>query len=864
MSTLHTQAGNFQDFVKTGVDPRTGQFTLSLALPLPPANQLTGPATSISLSFSILASATDQGYGLGWNFGLSEADLDQNSPRLSLGSGERYAIDLFRSEMATGKSLCLPDQKLEALRVTWQADGSLRIDKKTGESEVLSRQNSSSSRYLLTQMRSPEGRRLYFDWQPFGDGGFTLHQVRDEHRTLLSLTGSAYEVAITLNPQTPDAATLRLCLSNQLLTHIYLPGVPRPFAVEYDEVQAGTARLQLPVRVCTPLGACDSVTWSVDTDAHRLPMGAPLDQLPRVSWWTHSTGARHNELHHEYTWIGEHNFLGFGSDQSFDWHAGRDNLYQVESDYHYRMLETLTDGQGRNLGSIERIWNRFHLLVSEAHRLGSCEVITTTRHGMDPELDWEQQAPWCQLPHEVCTTYIDHARANATRSETTTYRYDVFGNILHAVYPSGIEEFSTYYPTTGAEGCPADPLGMVRMLKRKVTRPAAPHRGAPTLSSVYTYQTMASLIEGAGAHLVIASEKLIDEQDDRVLEHSTYSYVMNPGPLYGRLRKTAVTLNGKTTTTRLDYRLTENELVTTTTTIGFEDDGLNRSSNASAQALLSGQTVWERSESGSLKHYAYDSIGRIVRTTTAVGSPYQTEQLAHYHLGNETALALQADNTLPTLVEHHDVTGRCRRQWLDGDGRVLRTELQDLDHAPEQFREVMQADYDALGRKVRETTQDWIGNGARPALVLTSTQGFDDWGQVSLSVSPDGIRSHIHHDPVTLCSEQWQSHGDLVGPKLQTLYNVNGSPVEQRHLDAEGTLIRTLVLVRDGLDRIIEEHIRMPAAAPIVTRMRHDHYSRIVEKRLPDGTVLSWRFAAHSDSHHPESLTVIAAPEAGQ
>ncbi|WP_459206588.1 hypothetical protein ACSMEV_19460 [Pseudomonas sp. MLB6B] len=861
MPTLHTQASNFTDFVKTGVDARTGQFTLALALPLPPANQLAGPAASLSLSFSTLASTIDQGYGLGWNLGLSEVDLDQHNPRLSLGSGDRYAIDLSGSGMAVGESLRFLDLKLETVIVTWQDDASLRVDKKSGESEVLRKPHSDSSRYLLSELRSPEGRRLYFEWQPFGDGGSTLQQVRDERRTLLELAHSDDKVVITLNPQTSAAAVIELHLSNQLLTHVYLPEVPQPVAIEYDAIASGTAQLYLPVKVQSPLGACDILHWATDEDAHRLPTGAPLPNLPRVSTWLHSSGIPHNALDHAYTWIGEHNFLGYGSDQAFDWQSGRDNLYQVDSDYRYQVVETLSDGEGRPLGRIERVWDRFHLLVSEAHRLGDCEVLTTTRHGMDPTLDWAQQPPWCQLPHEVCTTYIDHAHTDARRSETTTYRYDAFGNIVQMVYPTGIEELSTYYPAAGAEGCPADPLGMVRWLRKKVVRPAQPSRGAPTLSTTYSYQSVASLLEAAADHVVIASETLLDEEDERVLEHSAYAYVSTPGPHYGRLQQTAVTLNGKTTTTRCDYLLGEEELVTTLTTLGFEDDESTRLSKASAQALLSGQTLWERSESASLTRYAYDSIGRIVRTTHAADSPYQTEQLARYHLGDEIALALQADNCLPSLVEHLDVSGRCRRQWLDGDGRVLRIELQDLDHAPDRFREVSRTDYDALGRKIRETVQDWVGEDETAALALTSTQHFDDWARMDLSVTPDGVHNHLRHDPVALCSEQWQSHGDLLGPRLQTLFNVAGSPIEQRQFDTDGHLVRSLVLLRDGLDRIVEEQVLLPGSAPRVTRMRHDHYSRLVEKRLADGTVLNWQFAAHSDGQHPESITLTAAQE---
>lgn len=153
---LHSQAGNFLDCFKTAVDNRTGQFCLAIALPVPPANQLCGPTLSVTLAFSTLASSCNRGYGLGWSLGLSEINLDQDNPRLSLSSGEQFAIDLINSDPCSDGRLAFFDQKLPTFTVTRQADGNFRVDKQTGESEIL-RQQDDSTRYLLEEMRSPEG-----------------------------------------------------------------------------------------------------------------------------------------------------------------------------------------------------------------------------------------------------------------------------------------------------------------------------------------------------------------------------------------------------------------------------------------------------------------------------------------------------------------------------------------------------------------------------------------------------------------------------------------------------------------------------------------------------------------------------------
>ena len=118
---FHSQASNFFDCLKTGVDNRTGQFTLALVLPLPPANHLCGPALSLNLAFNTLGSMSDRGYGQGWNLGLSELYLDQETTRLTLTSGEQFAIDMDTSSFAIDQPLRFLDQKLETLQLLQQA-----------------------------------------------------------------------------------------------------------------------------------------------------------------------------------------------------------------------------------------------------------------------------------------------------------------------------------------------------------------------------------------------------------------------------------------------------------------------------------------------------------------------------------------------------------------------------------------------------------------------------------------------------------------------------------------------------------------------------------------------------------------------
>ncbi|UXZ45050.1 RHS repeat domain-containing protein [Pseudomonas soli] len=862
MSSIHTQASNFLGFMKTGVDNRTGQFTLAVSLPLPPANQLSGPALSVTLAFSVLGSSINKGYGLGWTIGLSE--LDRNTLRLA--SGEQYAIDQDASTFAPDTPLTFTDQKLPTLRVTPQHNGDFRVDKKSGECEIL-REQEDSGRYLVEEMHSPEGHRLFIDWAPYGnDGHFILQRIRDEQRALLNVDQLEDETHLIVNPDTPQALKLRLALSNDRLSEIHVPGIQRPFAIEYDDLLLDNgARLLLPTTVHSPLGAHDIVKWATGADGHQLPANAPFSHLPRVESWTHSAGTPDTERMHHYRWVGTANFLGFGSAQAFSWEHGRDNLYQVESDYQYEVVETVSDAQGTPLDTITRTWNRFHLPLLESSRRGDCEISTHTRYGIDPGKTWEEQSSTCQLPHQVSTTYTDHRRPGAIRTETTLYQYDNYGNITQVDYPTGICEINCYYPAAGGEGCPADPLGMVRFVRKKTIRPAKADGSAPVLSSTYTYAPLPSRVVDAPAHIVVEREQLLDELDSRTLEETRHTYFHKPHICYGRIQRSVTTLNDKSTATEYHYGQANGELLLRTTVIGFENDDVNRSTHDSAQSLLTGQTTWERSESGALTRYEYDQIGRIVRTLNSADSPYQTQRLVRYHLGDALAVNLQGSSVLPPMmIELVEVTGQRQRLWLDGDGRTRRIELEDLDNEPGRFLEIMHCQFDALGRQIRRTTQDWLSKDSPGPLSLTTNIAFDDWGQTALTIDAHGIHAHTLHDPITRRCEQWQAAGGLCSPRTVTLKNLAGSPIEQQHYDCNNNLARTLKWVRDGLDRVVEERLSVPNMSTTVTRYRYDHYSRVIEKVLEDGTTLAWHFAPHSDGQHPELITTTAPAQEEQ
>ena len=88
-SVIHSNATNFQSFLQSGVDPRTGQYTLAIKLPTLAGNDLIGPQLPLQLAFSPL-NDQDSGFGKGWSLGLTQ--YVPGSHMLTLHSGETFKV----------------------------------------------------------------------------------------------------------------------------------------------------------------------------------------------------------------------------------------------------------------------------------------------------------------------------------------------------------------------------------------------------------------------------------------------------------------------------------------------------------------------------------------------------------------------------------------------------------------------------------------------------------------------------------------------------------------------------------------------------------------------------------------------------
>ncbi|MGE8177959.1 RHS repeat domain-containing protein [Pseudomonas fluorescens] len=868
--SLYTQARNFLGHVSTGVDMRTGQFTLAAKLPGLQANALAGPVIAPALHFSSLASHANLGLGLGWQLGFSTLDLNAN--RISLSTGEQFRLDRHKSDFSDCGLLAFHDQKLRSFVVRQiGTDGRIfRVEHKSGDTEWLEVQERSGLA-MVVQMRSPQGRQAFLEWVPRGNNQFGLQSVWDERgpdHPLLKVEMSCEAVVFTAFPATDRETVFTLQIRNGELTHLILPDGDSRWTFEY--LTDPNSGLRFPKRVLGPLGGEDSVQYATGNQGHRLPPGAPLAWLPRVLSHRHSPGAGQPDIYRHYTWVGTSNFLGGDVAPPGGWQDGTDNLYRMNS-YTYTNIETVLNAEGETLATARRTWNRFHLQTDElmtrhSTRMHRGEAVPQqkiiakkTIYGDDPAKGWEDQPAWCQLPVATVTRYEDGEQPPREVREETDYDY--YGNVLEKRYADGRVETSTYYPLGGGEGCPDDGGEFVRWVKNQTLTPATVAGGgtggALTTQSRYRYSLLPrrktddiqNLVPHQEIAVVLTSkgEQLIGQTEQTWETHTA-------SPFFGQPIHSVNTLNGFASATRYARTLDAKGLTEAQTQTGH--DGLTVTT-VTLRDPLTGLTLSECNENAVVTTYAYDSLGRVVRRTAADGSDYAVTSTCRY-------VTAGRERNRTVMAEETDIAGQVRRLILDGSGRPVREERWDTDITGETFREVRSAIFGHDGNLKSETVQDWLPGQNEP-IRLTTTNELDGWGQVNVVRQPDGSSLHTAYDPITLISRHWQqSRTGECSAEIEMVRNLAGEveKVTLRSPRADngdaGAILRTESWTFDGLNRPTSHRVEADGLVT-TTRTERDVFGRTTSLTREDGSVVRWTYAAHSDGDHPVKITLAVS-----
>lgn len=883
-SSLHSNALNFLSFMESGVDTRTGQYTLSIKLPELGANYFQGPDLELKLNFNPL-NTVDSGWGKGWNLSLTQ--FTEHNQVLTTHTGETFKVT-----GSTGNRLDMKEQKLNHFHFYREPSGPggnlrYRVVHRSGMVEILEMMGSQTGRIALPiEVYSPTGHKLILKYTPFNPAYMMLSSITDGHgQMLMEVERANGRIELRERPYQGDdgqpvARYVMNLINTSWVQSIVLPTPEQAsWRFEYTEM--------LPhlciSKVETPTGAREYLLYQ--DGGHQFPSGSGRTPLPRVTRHIVEPGLGQPASTTVYSYPAMSNFLGYGI--AVPWaDDGLDNLYKHTGNYEYQTVETQCDANAKPLRSITRTFNRFHLLTStRTVQNNSVHERFTTYDVRDASFD--EQPSTLQLPIEERKRWSMADDVTRSRVETVKITYDTHGNETSRQLANGVTETSTWYSADAQDGYPGDANGFVRHLKSKTTTPAdnaaSGRKTAPTLTHHYRYKALPPL---AGndielAHQVVEhSDRLVQQGNEaQALEETTYYYIDAPlaGLLHGRRYQEVLKRDKLETTTQYRFKMLVDPvsahpvLETSNTVIGY--DGTQRTT-VQGRSLKLGETLYELDENGVQALYEYDVLRRATLERVSPGTAYEATRRYHYVL-----CASDGDIARQQVTSARGVTTETE---LDGLGRASIERRDNVhDARPGTFFEFKSIAYDALGNRVKETSTDWL-QGSKMLTLVTNYQ-FDDWGEQCCTIGPDGVEVHDQLDPIGSPAHagpirrtwreggqrRWRTHAvtrrgksvrinqlaRAISARTETWLNLFEKPVRERRLNALGELLAEREYSYDGLGRTLsetDEHHH-------TTTFTYDPFNRMLGTRQPNGTQLTRTYAAHSSEDLPASLVVTPA-----
>ncbi|PWY92311.1 hypothetical protein BO70DRAFT_327401 [Aspergillus heteromorphus CBS 117.55] len=823
---IYSQGFNFDAYVEKGVDPRTGQYTCAIALYEVPSSVRNCPPFKLVLHYNPL-NGNDIGLGRGWSFILSSYD-HRNAKTLSLSTGENYHV----TESAS--AVIVNDQKLQNFVFQKKSTSNYQITHKSGLIEVLTNGNNVFNTTVTTDIYGTNGRSLKLVWVRSGDQP-RLSKVQEDSQDLVTIDYTDAAVTITQAPGTNESAAFTLVKRNSELVELRLPLAGSPsWKFTY-----GTSGL---TNVTNPAGGVEDISYKAN--GHLLPRGAPVQAIPYVISHTARPLGGQPPIVTTYSYS-DFNFLGYGG--GLDWRDGEDNLYRMPASYQYTSTVQVVGG-----ATTRYTYNKFHLVVSTQQQQGTKASTQTIAYYALSNTAFANQPAQYQLPKTAQTAYRDTS-TGASRTETTEYEFDNWGNPTREKHPSGITTTREYYPAageiesgTGKVLCPADPHGFQRYLKLEAVTPAASNYQTPTRAKRYTYLKISAAANALTSYLV-ATQQLHTVEDGKNISSTECMYIDQPQARdHSRLqRQVARLLDQYVTTHEFTYTYTNSSTLKKATKMTTFDGHATHEDISSS--LFSGLTLSEKDHSGIETTNQYDHMGRLTQTTTSPGTIFASTERTDYSL---------LDNGVGCLVTVTDPKGVQTRYFTDGLERLLRVEAQDDDGTWDiyrvytgTFRAIQERSYNAQDQCIEEVDIDWLRTDAHPTEQRsTRSLTYDDWGQVSRITKNNGAVNLFAIDPITMT----QTVGAEGEGQTKIQQNAFDTPASETLLKRDGSTYTRVEYAYDGIGR----RMQMKDNSGHVTQYTYDSFDRVIQTTWPDGHATTTQYAAQSTAALPVAINL--------
>ncbi|WP_262981597.1 RHS repeat-associated core domain-containing protein [Photorhabdus kleinii] len=797
---------------------------------------------------------------------------DASSGRLSLSTGEQYQVNWS----GQGNKLNIRQKKLDSYHMEKLDGKAYKIIHCSGDLEFLQGFDYGGDLKLPKQLVSVEGYTLHIDSVNL-NGVMYLSRLRDESETvLLNIDYDGNKTTLTFYPDTLEGYSVVLTTNNGYLKTITREAFGKEslvWTIGYDDTTMGKWATSLTY----PGGMTETVTYPPrnSTEGHKFPDTAPLSGqvvMPYVITYKKTPGAGQPEQVSDYEYSA-FNYLGYQSGIN-SWSGTDDNLYACLTDYEYWSAETRHNNAGKNQ-VITRKYNNFHLQTHEITVCGDFSSVKDIDYYAKKYTPFDDQPPQFQFPKSITTTWTDKSDGKniLSRTEIVRTEFAESGAQTKQTDADGTVTEWEYYPASGAAGCPAEPNGFTRFTKSETVTPCKTAYNSPVHKTVYTYATTEHAGTDVSALVMKATEKHF--ADSVLLKTLTCEYGTNAAKTAGVLTRKKTTCHDGNT----DY--------TTTEAVTFSDalvsvDGKNIDARASVYTLTShdgltvthsktvsrmtGRVLEKTNSKGIVTGYTYNSLGWPITRVRCKGN------VEGYK--NTTTWDYTVDDTCGVSVTTTDATGNKVRHALDGMGRLLHIKKNDVDMDscnPEPEFLMQQQTWDVLGRSVNSTDHDYHNAGSKttPDLTVEQTQTYDNWGQVSQSVGPDGVITHTETvlvpapdaDNSVWQTRSWQSGekptsitsgitvttlDDNHNPVKTELYPKNAQP-------GKSTPYSTTTSEYDGWNRLRKQTDELGQT----TTYEYDAFNRPTVTTLPDGMQTVRSYVPFSAAKLLVSISVV-------
>ncbi|OEE94421.1 hypothetical protein A1QK_16505 [Vibrio genomosp. F10 str. 9ZD137] len=799
---LESNANNFIDSISSGVDVRTGMYSVNIPLMQFLSHRTLGLSIPITLSYSA-GSTVDIGFGRGWSVSLSH--YDKTSGSISLSTGQSFKI----YKPWGSDEYKIPYRKLKDVKIFHLSESDeLKVVNKEGECEYLS-----SLSGHLKKITSPQGHSVYFDYNIWTG---RLDKIYDNEGREIKFDWSNVDTKVIVNHEI-DYVIVQSVIINKSGNGIYRrlskikldKGLPN---IELDYRYIASSNYDVIEKVTHPTGLVEKMVYL--DKGHSLPDGAPMLKIPFIQ--SHriipTLGDEQDDqpvtlTEYEYS---DKNYLGFASERK--WIAGEDTLFKSSANYTYNTTEIVNKSK-----VTVRKYNKYHLLDSEEHY--DNDVLYKEeeyKYGANLNNSIEKQPATYSLPIKQTTT---HYKNGESRSATKKYKYDDYANLTFVQEADGSKELYTYYPAEGEVGkCPVDPNGMISRLKEYKFSPVITQYKEKPRVHKFEYKSIAR-IDKPNEYFIVPKSV----SGDNLTETTSYYENSEQPTFYGYLKETVSKINGYENKTTAEYEFLTTGLKTTATLLTH--DQLTKISSVTTECHR-GLPIEQTDDGEPTVRVTYDSLGRKSTSTVAPDTDNSAKATFKYAVGAGSNKVTQTDAKGNMEIREYNNAGKTIAVKRSIDGK---------DYLVQSMR------YNEFGQLESSKEYDWVkGVKGVKEISITTKFEYDSNGQVKKITHGDGRTETIEQNPVTLTTVYEQT-----GLLTETsIYNLAGLVVEKNTTDADASplLLAKTENEYDGFGNLRSTKDTQGR----VTKYRYDMVDRLEEiEREIDGKPIIESYSYH-------------------